>query len=122
MPTTKADKADEAIDRAELRINNVAVNGKAWHLMKLAEECGELAAVIMQYFTKDGCMSEIIAEAADVEIALEHFRIIAESFLPGDMEAYKKSKDMAIVEAMDENARAGKTMNNGLVLRVLGGR
>ena len=61
---------------AEIRRKNVQINGKVWHLMKLAEECAELNRAIIGYFTKGDSESHIVAEAADVEIALENLRLI----------------------------------------------
>jgi NTP pyrophosphatase (non-canonical NTP hydrolase) len=63
------------------QINNIIrrcakVRGKEWCLLKLAEECDELSAAILQKFTKDGSEANIQKEMADVEIAIDILKII----------------------------------------------
>jgi hypothetical protein len=60
----------------QLHKKNVLINGKEWHLLKLAEECNELSASILQYITKETSELFIQKEAGDVEIALCHLREI----------------------------------------------
>ena len=64
----------------ELHKKNVAINGKPWHLLKLAEECNELATAILQWTTKGADELFIQKEAGDVEIALCHLREIYGSY------------------------------------------
>ena len=52
------------------------VRGKEWCLLKLAEECDELGAAIMQKFTKKGSEVNIQNEMGDVEIAIDILKII----------------------------------------------
>jgi len=61
-------------DTNKVQADNIRINGKAWHLMKVNEECLELAAAITKYFTKGGDEVEIMKEAGDVEIALSNLR------------------------------------------------
>ena len=58
----------------ELHKKNIRINGKQWHLLKLAEECNELSTSILQYLTKNTDEVFIQKEAGDVEIALCHLR------------------------------------------------
>lgn len=55
---------------------NIKIRGKDWCLLKLAEECNELATAIMQYLTKDNLETNIQKEMADVKIALKALKII----------------------------------------------
>ena len=92
---------------------NVKLNGKAWHLMKLAEECNELSAAIMQYFTKDGSEIAVISEAADVLVALDHF----DKMYPGELSQFSDVKYGKIRERLS----SGKTYVPGFILRLMEG-
>jgi len=49
---------------------------KEWNLLKLAEECSELSAAIIQHITKDCSEVEIQNEIGDVEIMIDILKII----------------------------------------------
>ena len=54
----------------------IEIRGRRWYLEKLAEECCELGAAILQHLNKDAPFSRVLEEAADVSIhleALSHF-------------------------------------------------
>jgi hypothetical protein len=63
------------------QINNIIrrcakVRGKEWCLLKLAEECSELSASILQHLTKGNSEVNIQKEMADVEIVIDIMKII----------------------------------------------
>lgn len=87
---------------------NVAINGKTWHLLKLAEECAELGAAILQHLTKGSPEERIQEEAGDVEIALLNLSTI---YGRGIIETAKIDKLARIERRVSEQeveARLGK--------------
>ena len=77
---------------------NIAANGKEWILSKCAEECAELAAAILKYKNKGESEDAIIAEIADVSLALETLEAI---YGRENVERYKAAK----VERIEKRVR-----------------
>jgi hypothetical protein len=82
---------------------SVKLRGKHWCLLKLAEECNELAASIMQHMTKGTLERYIIEEGIHVEIALEHLNYLYdEKELNKLKSAIKKDKYKQIAKKIKE--------------------
>ena len=54
----------------ELLNKSIKLRGTTWHLIKLAEECNELSAAILQWITKQAPVENILAEVGDVELSM----------------------------------------------------
>ena len=96
--------------RMDYDLKNIELSGKNWHYSKLAEECAELGAAILQYLNKGGELDNIEKEIADVEIAIDYYRIIhkdTERFY--NIDRYKKLKyakiDRAVRRMMKKNEK-----------------
>lgn len=102
---------------AEIGRKNVDINGKVWHLMKLAEECAELNRAILGYFTKGDPESHIVAEAGDVEIALRNLRRIYE---PHQIDEAMDSKFVRIAAKIAEQESGHDHSHNEFMERLIG--
>lgn len=78
------------IDNIEKRC--IKIRGKEWCLQKLAEECNELGASILQYLTKESTEINILKESADVEIAIN----IIKKIYKNNLIEYKEKKYLRI--------------------------
>lgn len=62
------------MDTKSIIIRNIKVSSPEWLLLKLAEECSELSAAILQFINKDKGFEHIFEEIGDVEISIEHIK------------------------------------------------
>jgi len=86
--------------KKEIRRTSTEIRGGKWMMFKLAEECSELAAAILQHFNKDSVsINGILSEIADVEIAID---IIKDMHGSGFIASQKELKYEAIKKANDK--------------------
>ena len=86
------------IDKLKIEKRCIKVRGKEWCLKKLAEECSELSAAILQYLTKEASEINILKESADVEIAIRIIKLIYNNSLI----EYKEKKYLRIDKKCSE--------------------
>ena len=89
---------------------NIELSGKGWHEMKLAEEAAELSAAILQVANKGVKLDKILKEIADVEIAINYFRMIYQD-RNKDIEYYKKLKYKKINTRVRKMMKENKNRN-----------
>ena len=108
-------------DTNKVQEDNIRINGKSWHLMKLMEESIELSDAIIKYFTKGGDEIDILKEAGDVEIALSNIRVIykSESLT---IDVSKESKNKKIEDKTNELLHSGGSLGDMMLRRFLDGR
>ncbi len=73
-----------------IRSTSLELRGYKWMMFKLAEECCELSAIILQHYNKDSTTeTDILKEVADVEIAIE---IVKDIYGTDQIEEFKREK------------------------------
>lgn len=96
-------------DWDDVQAHNLAVNGKAWHMLKLAEECAELSGAILKYYTKGESDVEILKEIADVEIAILNVRLFYKKH-ESIIDLCTESKKKRIAQKTEELLRDRRSM------------
>lgn len=92
-------------EREELYHRYISTNGGKYQAMKAVEECAEMTAALMHFFSDRALMEEVITEIADVQIMCEQLALM---FGPAEVEREKQRK----LERMKERL-TGQTHTGG---------
>jgi len=90
------------VNQNDYNEKNIEINGSKWHIKKLAEECAELAAAILQWDNKGANFDNIQKEIADVKIAILYFEM---TFGTDDINRYINKKYKRINKKVREQMK-----------------